>query len=62
MFLLGVHAELEYDVRCFLRRVFLDPGTSPADKAFWLTRVLKPWPMVQQARLLYLLYGAVQES
>nr|KAG5695438.1 hypothetical protein BaRGS_033563 [Batillaria attramentaria] len=31
-----------------------------ADKAFWLTRILKPWPMVQQARLLYLLYGVVQ--
>ena len=58
----GAHPGLEYEVRCFLRRVFLDPGSNTADKAFWLTRVLKPWPMVQQARLLYLLYGTTHEG
>ncbi|XP_076472156.1 F-box only protein 47-like [Babylonia areolata] len=58
----GAHASVEYDVRCFLRRVFLDPGSSVADKAFWLTRILKPWPLVQQARLLYLLYGVAHEG
>ncbi|KAK7098949.1 hypothetical protein V1264_003159 [Littorina saxatilis] len=58
----GAHVGLEYEVRCFLRRVFLDPCSSTADKAFWLTRVLKPWPLVQQARLLYLLYGAANEG
>ncbi|XP_025085040.1 F-box only protein 47-like isoform X2 [Pomacea canaliculata] len=58
----GAHPCLEYDVRCFLRRVFLDACSNVADKAFWLTRILKPWPLVQQARLLYLLYGAAHNE
>ena len=55
----GGHAKLEFEIRCFYRRVFLDPCDSLQDKAFWLTRVLKPWPLVYQARLLFLLYGPV---
>ncbi|XP_052812909.1 F-box only protein 47-like [Mya arenaria] len=53
----GGHARLELEIRCFYRRVFLDHCGSLQDRAFWLTRVLKPWPLVYQARLLFLLYG-----
>ncbi|KAM3838117.1 F-box only protein 47-like [Diretmus argenteus] len=58
----GVSCSLELQLRLFCRQVLLDPldlldrwpgkGT-----LFWLTRILKPWPMVLQARLLFILYG-----
>lgn len=53
----GGHQKLEFEIRCFYRRVFLDQCSSLHDRAFWLTRILKPWPLVYQARLLFLLYG-----
>ena len=55
----GSHQRLEFEIRCFFRRVFLDHCSSLQDRAFWLTRILKPWPLVYQARLLFLLYGPV---
>ncbi|XP_053383870.1 F-box only protein 47-like [Mercenaria mercenaria] len=55
----GGHQRLEFEIRCFFRRVFLDHCSSLQDRAFWLTRILKPWPLVYQARLLFLLYGPV---
>ncbi|XP_048222550.1 F-box only protein 47 [Perognathus longimembris pacificus] len=48
---------LELRIRLFCRNVFLDHWTHPSDSAFWLTRILKPWPMVNQARLLYIIFG-----
>ncbi|CAG5122013.1 unnamed protein product, partial [Candidula unifasciata] len=62
----GSHCHLEATVRHFYRRIFLDPCITTPDKAFWITRILKPWPIVFQARLLYILYaghfssGAIQ--
>lgn len=56
-FKLGASRKLELQIRLFYRRVLLDHWVHQSDIAFWLTRILKPWPMVNQARLLYLLYG-----
>ncbi|KAK3750595.1 hypothetical protein RRG08_007104 [Elysia crispata] len=53
----GQNAELEANVRLFFRRVFLDPCNTISGKAFWISRVLKPWPIVFQARLLFILYS-----
>ncbi|KAM4609414.1 F-box only protein 47-like [Polymixia lowei] len=48
---------LELQIRLFCRQVLLDPWPKREDSLFWLTRILKPWPMVIQARLLFILYG-----
>ncbi|KAM3850069.1 F-box only protein 47-like, partial [Diretmus argenteus] len=58
----GVSCSLELQLRLFCRQVLLDPldPLDPwlgKDTLFWLTRILKPWPMVLQARLLFILYG-----
>jgi len=50
---------MELQVRLFFRRVFLNHGPSKVEKAFWLNLVLKPFPLVHQARVLFLLYGPV---
>lgn len=52
----GQYPEQEANVRLFFRRIFLDPCNTISDKAFWISRMLKPWPIVFQARLLYILY------
>ncbi|KAM3861122.1 F-box only protein 47-like [Diretmus argenteus] len=52
----GVSCFLELQLRLFCRQVLLD-SWSCKDTLFWLTRILKPWPMVLQARLLFILYG-----
>ncbi|NXM81356.1 FBX47 protein, partial [Oenanthe oenanthe] len=54
----GSARRLELRVRLFCRAVLLS-GSRRGDSAFWLTRILKPWPMVNQARLLYLIFGPV---
>uniref|UniRef100_U3JZP1 F-box protein 47 n=1 Tax=Ficedula albicollis TaxID=59894 RepID=U3JZP1_FICAL len=53
-----VARRLELRIRLFCRAVLLS-GSRRGDSAFWLTRILKPWPMVNQARLLYLIFGPV---
>ncbi|XP_022413887.1 F-box only protein 47 [Delphinapterus leucas] len=55
----GVATKLELWIRLFCRNVFLDRWTRQSDSAFWLTCILKPWPMVNQARLLYIIFGPV---
>ncbi|XP_051792202.1 F-box only protein 47-like isoform X1 [Erpetoichthys calabaricus] len=55
----GAARELEIHIRLFCRSVLIDPWNNQNDSLFWLTRILKPWPMVNQARLLYILYGPV---
>ncbi|CAH1785920.1 unnamed protein product [Owenia fusiformis] len=55
----GSNPKHEYHARLFYRRVFLDQVEKVQDRIFWITRILKPWPMVHQARLLFLLYGPV---
>ncbi|KAM3842605.1 F-box only protein 47-like [Diretmus argenteus] len=52
----GVSCSLELQLRLFCRQVLLDPWPGKGT-LFWLTRILKPWPMVLQARLLFILYG-----
>jgi hypothetical protein len=53
----GTHVQIENHIRTFFRRVVLDHCQSVVDRAFWLGRILKPWPMVHQARFLFMLYG-----
>uniref|UniRef100_A0A8C3QIJ1 F-box protein 47 n=1 Tax=Cyanoderma ruficeps TaxID=181631 RepID=A0A8C3QIJ1_9PASS len=56
----GSARRLELRIRLFCRAVLLfSPGSRRSDSAFWLTRILKPWPMVNQARLLYIIFGPV---
>ncbi|XP_053309892.1 F-box only protein 47 [Spea bombifrons] len=55
----GSACKLELRVRLFCRNVLLDHWTQRSDSAFWLTRLLKPWPFVNQARLLYIIFGPV---
>ncbi|XP_032934587.1 F-box only protein 47 [Catharus ustulatus] len=54
----GSARRLELRIRLFCRAVLLS-GSRRGDSAFWLTRILKPWPMVNQARLLYIIFGPV---
>ncbi|KAL9823836.1 F-box only protein 47 [Geothlypis trichas] len=55
----GSARRLELRIRLFCRGVLLSPASRRSDSAFWLTRILKPWPMVNQARLLYIIFGPV---
>ncbi|NWV74400.1 FBX47 protein, partial [Dasyornis broadbenti] len=55
----GSARKLELRIRLFCRAVLLTPWSHRSDSAFWLTRILKPWPMVNQARLLYIIFGPV---
>ncbi|KAM4622282.1 F-box only protein 47 [Discoglossus pictus] len=55
----GSARKLELRVRLFCRNVLLDHWTHRNESAFWLTRLLKPWPMVNQARLLYIIFGPI---
>ncbi|XP_013055852.1 F-box only protein 47 isoform X1 [Anser cygnoides] len=55
----GSARKLELRIRLFYRSVLLNHWIHRRDSAFWLTRILKPWPMVNQARLLYIIFGPV---
>lgn len=56
----GSARKLELRIRLYCRRVLLLlPGSRRSDCAFWLTRILEPWPTVSQARLLYIIFGPV---
>ncbi|XP_010840984.1 PREDICTED: F-box only protein 47 isoform X2 [Bison bison bison] len=55
----GSARKLELRIRLFCRNVLLDHWTHRSDSAFWLTCILKPWPMVNQARLLYIIFGPI---
>ncbi|XP_045691656.1 F-box only protein 47 [Phyllostomus hastatus] len=55
----GNARKLELRIRLFCRNVLLDHWTQRSDSAFWLTCILKPWPMVNQARLLYIIFGPI---
>nr|XP_032805183.1 F-box only protein 47 [Petromyzon marinus] len=45
------------EVKCVCRRVLLDPCLFHSERLFWLGQILKPWPLVSQARLLFVIYG-----
>ena len=49
-------------IRVFCRQVFLDKSGDNAERGFWLCKILQPWPLVFQARLLYILYGPLSEN
>ncbi|XP_074637810.1 F-box only protein 47-like [Acropora palmata] len=49
-------------IRVFCREIFLDKSSDLNEKGFWLCKILKPWPLVFQARLLYIIYGPVNED
>ncbi|XP_060944686.1 F-box only protein 47-like [Limanda limanda] len=49
----GVRRYQEVQFRLFCRQVLLDPWLSQ----FWLTQLLRPWSVVTQAHLLFILYG-----
>ncbi|NXY84279.1 FBX47 protein, partial [Alcedo cyanopectus] len=55
----GSSRKLEVRIRLYCRRVLLNHWLHRRDSAFWLTRILKPWPIVNQARLLYIIFGPV---
>uniref|UniRef100_A0A8C7XEV5 F-box domain-containing protein n=1 Tax=Oryzias sinensis TaxID=183150 RepID=A0A8C7XEV5_9TELE len=56
----GVKPHRELQLRLFCRCVLLDPWANQPECQFWLTQLLKPWPMVSQAHLLFILYGPLQ--
>lgn len=47
----------EKDIRLLHRLTFLIPSRNDHEYGFWITQILKPWPITFQARLLYLLTG-----
>jgi hypothetical protein len=49
----------ERDVRQFIQEVFLKKAVTPDQRSLWLSLLLEMYP-TQQARLLYLLYGPMQ--
>ncbi|XP_070771042.1 F-box only protein 47-like [Enoplosus armatus] len=53
----GVRCYQELQLRLFCRQVLLDPWPNQPECQFWLTQLLKPWPMVSQAHLLFIFYG-----
>uniref|UniRef100_A0A665U7M2 F-box domain-containing protein n=1 Tax=Echeneis naucrates TaxID=173247 RepID=A0A665U7M2_ECHNA len=44
-------------LRVFCRQVLLDPWSNQPECRFWLMQLLKPWPVVSKAHLLFILYG-----
>ena len=47
----------EKDIRLLHRFTFLIPSRTDQEYSYWMTQILKPWPITFQARLLYLLTG-----
>lgn len=47
----------ERQIRLYCRHVLLDCWPNQSVKKFWLNLLLNPWPLVSQARLLFILYG-----
>uniref|UniRef100_A0A3B3CVT1 F-box protein 47 n=1 Tax=Oryzias melastigma TaxID=30732 RepID=A0A3B3CVT1_ORYME len=56
----GVKVHQELQLRRFCRCVLLDPWANQPECQIWLTQLLKPWPIVSQAHLLFILYGPLQ--
>ncbi|CAF92319.1 unnamed protein product, partial [Tetraodon nigroviridis] len=47
----------ELQIRLYCRHVLLDHWPNRSDRQLWLNLLLRPWPLVSQARLLFILYG-----
>lgn len=53
----GLKRYQERQIRLYCRLVLLDHWPNQPVKKFWLNLLLNPWPLVSQARLLFILYG-----
>ncbi|XP_045909062.1 F-box only protein 47-like [Micropterus dolomieu] len=53
----GLRWYQELQLRLFCRQVLLDPWPNQPECQFWLMQLLKPWPIVSQAHLLFIFYG-----
>ncbi|XP_060786497.1 F-box only protein 47-like [Neoarius graeffei] len=58
----GTCHRLELEVRVFCRCVMFDRWKNNRDAHFWLACILKPWPIISQARLLFILFGPLQSD
>ena len=58
----GSQPWFERYIRVFCRRVFLDKSADNAERGFWLCKLLQSRPLVFQARLIYILYGPLNED
>ncbi|XP_023234386.1 F-box only protein 47-like isoform X2 [Centruroides sculpturatus] len=58
----GSNPEKEMYVRTYYRFIYLDYCWNSTDRNFWLSKILKPWPLKHQAKLLFLLYGFVRSD
>ncbi|XP_026802933.1 F-box only protein 47 [Pangasianodon hypophthalmus] len=58
----GTCYRLELEVRFFCRGVMFDQWKNRRDAHFWLTCILRPWPIISQARLLFILFGPLQSD
>ncbi|KAM9486842.1 F-box only protein 47-like [Clarias gariepinus] len=58
----GTCHRLELEVRFFCRGVMFDQWKNRRDAHFWLTCILRPWPIISQARLLFILFGPLQSD
>ncbi|XP_067932929.1 F-box only protein 47-like [Watersipora subatra] len=52
----GTLPHLEVYVRCFYRRAFYDVLRKTEDKAYWLNTILKSHPIINQAKLMQILF------
>eukprot|EP00794_Sanderia_malayensis_P018120 gene18120-19930_t len=57
----GSHPGFERYIRIFCREIFLNKSEQ-ADLSFWLAQILKAWPMCLQAKILFVLYGPMNED
>ena len=48
-------------IRVFCKEIFLKKSNED-DKSFWLSQFLKPFPIFFRARLLYILYGPIDDD
>uniref|UniRef100_A0A8C5DW21 FBXO47 ARM repeats region domain-containing protein n=1 Tax=Gouania willdenowi TaxID=441366 RepID=A0A8C5DW21_GOUWI len=53
----GVCRHQELQLRLFCRHVLLNPWLDQSEGQFWLMLLLKPWPLFNQAKILFILYG-----
>ncbi|XP_013389795.1 F-box only protein 47 [Lingula anatina] len=56
------NSSVELNTRLFFRRGILDFIKRRDEKTAWLSRILKPQPIIFQARLLYIIFGPASEG
>ncbi|XP_071831198.1 F-box only protein 47-like isoform X2 [Apostichopus japonicus] len=53
----GTFPEIEYEIRTFLCHVFVTNSNNITEHGLYLEFILKPYPLVHQAKILYLMHG-----